>query len=466
MAITPNIEIRQGQNLVMTQKLQQAIKLLQMSSLEIEQFVDNALEENPFLEREDDKLNSLEDSKSESDSDNENPLDDEYNQDSWDKADKDNNFDANDSNWLEKTIAKGETLREHISTQINSTFKEPTDCLIAFTLLEHLEPSGYFTANCKEIAENIGTDSKIIEEILKKMQQFTPCGVFARNIKECLELQLKDINRYDPIIAKLLDNLELLAKREFQKLKKICGVDDEDLKDMIADIKSLNPYPSSEWDFSPSPAIIPDVFIKKDKLGRWFIEINQDTLPKVLINRQYLAVVKDKAKTKEEKHYTKERISNASWLIKAIHQRTTTILKVTEEIVRIQQDFFEKGISALKPMGLKDIAGSIGAHESTISRVTSNKYLACPRGIFELKYFFSSALSQSKTTDNTSSSAVKHKIKNYIESEADNGVLSDEDLAILLKNDGINIARRTVAKYREAIGIPTSAQRKRAKKLL
>ncbi len=463
MAITPKIEIRQGQNLVMTQKLQQAIKLLQMSSLELETFVENELEENPFLEREDDRLNEMEDGP---EKEYENILDDEYGNESWDKADKDNNFDASDSNWLEKTVSKGETLREHIQTQINSTFTDASHLLIAFTLLENLEPNGYFITCTHEISQNIGASHDIVVNILEKMQEFTPCGIFARNIKECLSLQLKDINRFDPIIAILLDNLELLAKKEHAKLKKLCGVDDEDLKDMIEDIKALNPYPSSEWEFIPSPPIVPEVFVKKDKIGRWSVEINQETLPRVLINQQYFRSVKNNIKSKQDRQFTKERLSSASWLIKAIHQRNSTILNVSEEIVRIQQDFFDKGIEAIKPMGLKDIAASLGVHESTISRVTTNKYLSCPRGIYELKYFFSSALSQTKSSENTSSQAVKHKIKTYIDSESSDGVLSDEDLAILLKNDGINVARRTVAKYREGLGIPTSAQRKRTKKLL
>ncbi len=463
MAIAPKIEIRQGQNLVMTQKLQQAIKLLQMSSLELEEFVETALEENPFLEKEDDKLNQMDEATPE---EKENPLDNEYDADSWDKADKDNNFDASDNNWVEKTVSQGETLREHVLKQINTCLHEPTEKMIAFHLLENLEPNGYLLTDITEISSNIGADIEKTFAVLEKVQQFTPSGIFARNVKECLALQLKDLNRYDPIIATLLDNLELLAMKEMAKLKKICCVDDEDLNDMIADIKALNPYPSSEWEFMPSPPITPEVFIRQDKLGRWVIEINQDTLPRVLINHQYLATVKGALKNKQDKQYAKERLSNASWLVKAIHQRTTTILKVSEEIVRLQQDFFEKGIEYLKPMILKDVANNIGVHESTISRVTTNKYLSCPKGIYELKYFFTSSLSQSKGQDNTSSEVVKHKIKNYIDTEANDGVLSDEDLAILLKNDGINVARRTVAKYREAMKIPTSGQRKRAKKLL
>ncbi len=462
MAIVPKIEIRQGQNLVMTQKLQQAIKLLQMSSLELNEFVETALEENPFLEREDDKLDQMENS---SEDDYENPLDDEYNADSWDKADKDNSFNSSDENWLEKTTASGTTLREHISIQINSTFTEQADLLIAFSLLEQLESNGYLLTDTIEISENIGVPHNQLIDILAKMHQFSPSGIFARNVKECLELQLKDLNRYDPIMAIMLDNLDLFAKQEFTKLRKLCQVDEEDLKDMISEIRALNPYPSSEWNFTPSPPIIPEVFIRKDKIGRWIVEMNQDTLPKVLINHQYLSVVKKDIKSKDDKQYAKDRLSNANWLIKAIHQRTTTIMKVSEEIVRLQNDFFEKGVSALRPMGLKDIALNVGVHESTISRVTTSKYLSCPRGVFELKYFFSSALSNNRTEENSSSQAVKHKIKNYIDNETKNGVLSDEDLAILLKNDGINIARRTVAKYREAIGIPTSAYRKRAKKL-
>ncbi len=462
MAITPHIELRHGQNLVMTQKLQQAIKLLQMSSLELEQFVENSLEDNPFLEREDDRLNELEESSSDS---SENPLEEEFSQDSWDKADKDNNFDESDNNWLEKTVSQDETLRQHISIQINSTFTQRHDLLIAFVLLDNLESNGYLLKDIEEIADKLGASYSTVLYVLERMQQFTPCGVFSRSVKECLALQLQDLNRYDIVIAKLLDNLELLAKQEMTKLKKICGVDDEDLKEMIADIKSLNPYPAVEWNFQPSPPITPEIFIKRDKLGQWFAELNQDTLPRVLINHRYFSLVKDSLK-KEDKHYKKERLSSASWLVKSLHQRATTILKVSEEIIKLQSDFFELGIEHLKPMTLKDIANSLGMHESTISRVTTNKYLSCSRGIYELKYFFSSSLTQRKASENTSSQAVKHKIKNYIEQEDKNGVLSDEDLAILLNNDGINIARRTVAKYRESLNIPTSAVRKRVKKCL
>ena len=298
-----------------------------------------------------------------------------------------------------------------------------------------------------------------------KLQRLDPPGIFARNLTECLRLQLVDRNRFDPAMEALLDNLDLLAACEFTKLRKICGVDEEDLSDMIADLRSLDPKPAASFDMPTAEPVIPDIFVRPNPRGGWLVELNPDALPKVLVNQAYHAMVTSKVTNKDDKNYISEQFQSANWLVKSLHQRATTILKVSIELVRQQDQFFRHGVQALKPLVLRDIAEAVEMHESTISRVTTNKFIACPRGIFELKYFFTAAIAGADGESSHSAEAVKHRIRTMIDAEPPAKILSDDKIVSLLRADGVDIARRTVAKYREAMRIPSSVQRRREKRL-
>lgn len=491
MAITPRIEIKQSQSLLMTPQLRQAINLLQMSNLELNELVEKELESNPILERESDKVNdteiasqTIDDYKDLStpeiedfspDIDYDNQFDD-YGSDrenfesdsdfSWQdySSNKMHNGDE-DYDFFEKKLKDDKSLYLFIEEQISLNFYKTQDKIIARNLAEHLDESGYFRGDIKTIATRLALPVQKIDDTLKQMKGFEPSGIFAQSLAECLTIQLQDKNRFDPKIAKLLDNLELLGERRFKELKKVCNCDDEDLADMIDDIKSLNPKPTAEYSHDVTSYVIPDVFVKTNKHGEYYIELNSMSLPRLLINHQYYSEIKDSSnKDKEAKRYLKEQLSNASFLVRAMHQRATTILRVSEEIVKSQREFFEKGIDYLKPMSLKNVAEEVEMHESTISRVTNNKYMHTPRGLFELKYFFSNAAGSYTGDENTSTLSIKHKIKKLIEEEQEDNILSDDKIVELLAQKGIKIARRTITKYRESMNIPSSASRKRSKR--
>lgn len=491
MAITPKLEIRQSQSLLMTPQLRQAINLLQMSNIELSELIDSELENNPLLEREetgtedislpqtiddypDDRNSSPEDDLG-SDIDYDNSFDDSgsdregyENNDadySWDDYNhgKKHNTDE-DFDYFEKKLSNEKSLYRHISEQIELTFTDKTDIAIARRLAEHLDDAGYFRGNTSEIAQTLKTSSAKVSSVLEKMKEFEPSGIFAENLAECLSIQLKDNNRFDPQIKILIENLPLLAERKFKELKKLCDADDEDLASMISDIKALSPKPAAAFDHDLTTYVIPDVFVRRNKSGEYHVELNQLSLPRVLINRRYYSEVQQKKLSGNDKRYLKQQIGSASFLVKSLHQRAETILRVSEEIVRAQQDFFEKGIEFLKPMTLRNIAENTEMHESTISRVTANKYMHTPRGLFELKYFFTQAAGMLSGDENTSTLSIKHKLKKLIDEEKSDNILSDDKLVELMAQNGIKIARRTIAKYREAMNIPSSAQRKREKR--
>ena len=493
MAVTPRIEIKQSQSLLMTPQLRQAINLLQMSNLELNELLNKELENNPFLEREDDRLSDAEITKQQTiddypqeqpqtseedytpDIDYDNSFDDyasdregyEGNSDySWSEYAASKNHNSDDEfDFFEKKLSGKPSLYDLLDQQISLSFSQTKDKIIASRLTSFLDESGYFRGDINDIASKLNLPVEYIENILKVMQNFEPSGIFGRNLQECLSIQLKDNNRLDPQIQKLLDNLELLGQRKFKELKKICEADDEDLASMIADIKTLNPKPAANYHNDTPSNIIPDVFVRTNKHGDYLIELNNMSLPRLLINKEYYSEIKDiSSKNKEAKRYLKEQLGHAGFLMKALHQRATSILRVCEEIVRNQREFFEKGIDYLKPMLLKDVAEALEMHESTISRVTTNKYMHTPRGIFELKYFFSSAAGTYTGDENTSVISIKHQIKQLIENEEPQNILSDDKIVELMAQKGIKIARRTVNKYREAMGIPTSAERKRQKR--
>ncbi len=326
-----------------------------------------------------------------------------------------------------------------------------------------LDESGWLAGTTDEIASMLGCDVARVETVLARLQQFDPPGVFARDLKECLALQLRDRDRFDPAMEALIDNLELLGRRDKAALLKICGVDEEDLTDMVAEIRTLDPKPASNFREEAIQSVTPDILMQPHPDGGWFLELNQETLPRVLVNTEYFAEVSKGVRRKEDKEYVTERFQNANWLVKSLHQRATTILKVASEIVKQQDAFFRHGVEHLKPLILRDIAEAIEMHESTVSRVTTNKFMATPRGLYELKYFFTSSIQSATGGDAHSAESVRFRIKALIDSESPKAILSDDKIVDILRQDGIEIARRTVAKYREAMRIGSSVERRRMK---
>jgi RNA polymerase sigma-54 factor len=336
--------------------------------------------------------------------------------------------------------------------------------MIGQYLIDMVDEAGYLSGDIDTVAEKLGASPIRVSAVLERLQRFDPPGVFARTLTECLAIQLKDLDRYDPAMQALVEHLDLLAKRDMAALRKICGVGDEDLAEMIAEIRNLNPKPGLAFGSSAVQPIVPDVFVKAAPDGTWQVELNSDTLPKVLINQRYYAQVSGTTRTEKDKAYLADCLQNATWLVRALDQRAKTILKVSGEIVRQQDTFFANGVEHLRPLNLKAIADAISMHESTVSRVTANKYMATSRGIFELKYFFTSAIAAADGGEAHSAEAVRHRIKQLIDGENTRDVLSDDTIVDLLREAGIDIARRTVAKYREAMRIPSSVQRRREKK--
>jgi RNA polymerase sigma-54 factor len=338
--------------------------------------------------------------------------------------------------------------------------------MIGRHLIDLVDEAGYVTGDLDAVAERLGAPQAEIEAVLAILQTFDPPGVCARNLSECLAIQLREQNRFDPAMQALLAHLDLVARRDFAALRRLCGVDDADLADMIAEVRRLNPKPGLAFGSAVVQPIVPDVFVRVSPEGGWAIELNSDTLPKVLVNQTYYTTVSKTAKNDGEKSYLAECLQTATWLMRALDQRAKTILKVSTEIVRQQDAFFAHGVQFLRPLNLKTVADAISMHESTVSRVTANKYMATSRGIFELKYFFTSSIAASDGGEAHSAEAVRHRIKQLIDAESASGVLSDDTIVDRLREAGIDIARRTVAKYREAMRIPSSVQRRREKQAL
>lgn len=509
MAATQRLELRQRQSLVMTPQLQQAIKLLQLSNLELAAEVDRELEQNPLLDRDDgdnDSLleapaadqwegeldpgtdaeageapsapDSMEQSTTEQlPSSSDEPLDTDFenvytNNASGEGPAGDSAFNTRSSGQgdesefsLEQRLSDSTTLRQHLTNQLLMATSDQMERAIGACLIDQLDDNGYLSADLNDLAEQLGISSERLEAVLAMMQGFEPTGIFARSLSECLALQLKERDRYDPAMQALIENLELLARGERSKLLKICGVDGEDLTDMIAEVKALDPRPALSFEGEVAQPVVPDVLMRSDHKGGWIIELNSETMPRVLVNSDYFAQISAAVRSKKEREYLNERLQSANWLVKALHQRATTIMKVAIEIARQQDAFFRKGVEHMKPLTLRDIATEIEMHESTVSRVTSNKYIATPRGTFELKYFFTAAIAGSDGTAH-SAEAVRHRIKLLIDGENCRKILSDDTIVALLRKDGVDIARRTVAKYREAMRIPSSVQRRREKAAL
>jgi RNA polymerase sigma-54 factor len=363
---------------------------------------------------------------------------------------------------LEGTLAQGMSLRDHLMDQINVDIPDQVGRVIAQYLMGMLDDAGYLSGTLEEAAEALGCPVEQVDGILARLQSMDPPGLFARSLKECLALQLADRNRLDPAMQALLDNLELLAKRDVAALLKVCGVDGEDLSEMIGEIRALDPKPALRFDIGMAQPVVPDVLMRPDPQGGWIVELNGETLPRVLVNNRYMARL-SKSGDKETKAFVSESLATANWLVKSLDQRANTILKVAAEIVRRQDAFFVHGVTHLRPLILRDIAEAIEMHESTVSRVTSNKYISTPRGLYELKYFFTQAIAGSDGAESHSAESVRHRIKVLIDEEPPEKVLSDDRIVELLKSEGVDIARRTVAKYREGMKIPSSVRRRREK---
>ncbi len=506
MALGPRLDLRQSQSLVMTPQLQQAIKLLALSNLEIESYIAEELEKNPLLDMADspqetrEAVSDTESGKSGepagsdellngNGNSNDSPLDmnseaDIYHHDcpidmmgakTGDGAQTGSSGldgalgvsgylgSGGDDSGFENMLASDVSLQDHLQAQAGEILSGDAE-FIARHLIGHIDDSGYLRGDLLEIAQALGAPLGEVESVLSVIQSMEPTGVGARDLCECLTLQAKDADRYDPCMARMIDNLDLVARGAWPQLKRMCQVDEEDLMDMIAELRSYDPRPGLKYGNSVVEAVVPDLFVVARGSG-WAIELNHATLPRLLVNRQYYVEMSDGAHDKASKTWLNECLTEASWLVKALDQRQRTIIKVASEIVRQQEGFFRKGVSELKPLTLKNVAEAIKMHESTISRVTSRKYLSCARGVFELKYFFTSAIASSDGGDAVSAEAVKSAIKTLIDAEDPKKILSDDKLVELLKAHKFDIARRTVAKYRESMGLRSSVQRRREKKL-
>ena len=528
MALSQRLEFRQSQSLVMTPQLMQAIKLLQLSNLDLTTFVEEELERNPLLERANDEAGGGEapaegsqfsdtggeDSGSQGDSHGDGHGDTdgfggsgdafEPGQEEWMSKDLgtraeieqtldtglDNVFseepaeaaarNAQDvapttyTEWgggasgdedynLEAFVAAEVTLGDHLAEQLSVAFTGAAQRMIGQYLIDLVDEAGYLPPDLGQAAERLGASQADVDDVLAVLQKFDPPGVCARNLSECLAIQLRELDRYDPAMQALVEHLDLLAKRDIVSLRKLCGVDDEDIADMIGEIRRLNPKPGMKFGTARLQTMVPDVYVRPGPDGGWHVELNSDTLPRVLVNQTYYSELSKKIGKDGDKSYFTDALQNATWLVRALDQRARTILKVATEIVRQQDGFFTHGVAHLRPLNLKAIADAIQMHESTVSRVTANKYMATNRGTFELKYFFTASIASADGGEAHSAEAVRHHIKQLIDSEAPAAILSDDTIVERLRASGIDIARRTVAKYREAMRIPSSVQRRRDK---
>jgi RNA polymerase sigma-54 factor len=509
MALSQRLEFRQTQALVMTPQLMQAIKLLQLSSLDLAAYVDGELERNPLLERasDDDAPGPAAEAEAEASRASPDRDDDGSSTPDWIGSDLETSRTSMEqglgtelenvfpddggptsahpempppaySEWsgsgsagggadgnynLEAFVSAETTLAAHLAEQMALAIPDPAQRMIGQYLIDMVDEAGYLIGDLASVAEKLGAPLAQVEAVLTKLQACDPVGVCARNLTECLAIQLKERDRYDPAMRALVEHLDLLAKRDLAALRRVCGVNDEDLADMIGEIRGLNPKPGLAFGWTVVQPIVPDVFVRAAPDGTWQVELNSDTLPKVLINQRYYSQVAKATRGEKDKSYVADCLQTATWLVRALDQRAKTILKVSSEIVRQQDGFFVHGVQYLRPLNLKTVADAIGMHESTVSRVTANKYMATSRGIFELKYFFTSSIASANGGEAHSAEAVRHRIRQLIDGETAADVLSDDTIVEKLRGAGIEIARRTVAKYREAMRIPSSVQRRREK---
>jgi RNA polymerase sigma-54 factor len=492
MSLGPRLEFRQSQSLVMTPQLRQAIKLLQFSNLEAAAFVEEELERNPLLERDERVEAPIEHAARDQPepvpapgADTADmagaatlpeagaaPLDTEFDgYEAFGAADgvtlssatgPGSHGPSGEDDWdLSERVESRTSLRDHLAEQMRLTFGAAGERLIGATLIALLDPAGRLSAAPADIAQHLGTSLASVEAVRRVMMRFDPPGLFARDLAECLAVQLLDRNRFDPAMAALLEHLDLLARRDFKRLMIVCGVDWDDLQEMIREIRALDPKPGAAWMATALPPIVPDVLMRMLPGGDFVLELNPETLPRVLVNETLYARV-GRQVAREDRLFLTEKMATANWLVKSLQQRAQTILKVSSEIVQRQEGFFRHGVAHLRPLILRDIAEAVALHESTVSRVTANKYISTPRGNFELKYFFTNAIAGAGG-ESHSSEAVRQRIRALVDAERAADILSDDAIVVALRKEGVDIARRTVAKYREALRIPSSVQRKREK---
>ncbi len=496
MALGPRLELRHSQTLVMTPQLRQAIKLLQFSNIEVATFVEEELERNPLLERDDSAENPSERAAPDQlpERTNENtdaaqltqvdtlpsesaaPLDADFSEtyDAGGVADgapmsfgsggqggSAYDFDSDDRG-IDDVADNRRPLRDHLGEQLRLSFEDPVDRMIGAHLIALLCPAGRLTAEPAAIADAMAIPLQRVEAVRARMMRFDPVGLFARELKECLTAQLAERNRLDPAMVALLDHLDLVARRELRRLATICGVDADDLNEMIAEIRALDPKPGASYEAAPTQLVVPDILMRATPGDGWVIELNPETMPRLLVNERFYARVAPRAR-REDRLFLAEHLASANWLVRSLQQRAQTILKVSAEIIRQQDGFMRHGVAHLRPLILRDIAEAVEMHESTVSRVTANKYIATPRGTFELKYFFTTAIAGTDGGESHSAESVRYRIRALIEAETDGEILSDDAIVAALRDEGVDIARRTVAKYREALHIPNSVQRRREK---
>ena len=503
MALSAKLQVKQTQSLIMTPQLMQSIRLLQYTSVELERFVEQEIERNPLIERDEsaDRDSGGEERSGDADARAAEGDESPWMQDDleWNASDISGKLDSSlenvfpddpgtreavplqmETNWksapsgggsaepfdLDQVTAAPVTLADHVREQISLALRDPADRLIAAELADGLDPGGWYGGDIEDIAARLGVATDRVEAVLGECQRFDPPGLFARSLSECLALQLKALDRFDPAMQAMVENLELLARRDFQTLKRLCGVDEEDLVEMLAEIRALDPRPGTAFEGAVADPVIPDVFVTRAADGSWAVELNQDALPRVLMNQAYANKVQAGARTKEEREFLTECLQNASWLTRSLDQRARTILKVASEIVRQQDAFLVHGVSHLRPLNLRTIADAIAMHESTVSRVTANKFMMTPRGVIEMRYFFTAAIASAEGGDAHSAESVRHRIRQLIEGETASSVLSDDAIVEKLRAGGIDVARRTVAKYREGMNIPSSVQRRREKRAM
>ncbi|WP_427452316.1 RNA polymerase factor sigma-54 [Litorimonas sp. WD9-15] len=487
MALAPKLQARQSAQLAMTPQLQQAIKLLQLSNIELSAFVEEQLEKNPLLERgtgdenrrgEDvaaiadtpaPSTDTVTSGEAMSDMDvpdhamaPEQTAADVGGSVDWSRNDSSGSFSGSGDYDAAANSAAEITLAEHIQSQMPMLKFSDRDRLVADYLAGQVDEAGYLRMSESEVAENLGVSAAVVSSVLLQLQTLEPTGLFARNLGECLGLQLREAGKLDTPMQALLDNLALLAKHDLSQLAKLCGVKVPELKTLIAELRKLSPKPGQAFGGTMAGAVEPDVFIRETPNGGWSVELNADTLPRVLVNKRYYNEIKKAGDGNEEaRTFISECHADANWLVKSLDQRARTILKVSSEIIKQQDAFFAYGIDHMRPLKLKDVADAIEMHESTVSRVTSHKYMHTPRGLFELKFFFTAAIPSLDGGEGHSAEAVRHKIKILISEETATTIVSDDKIVQLLRAQGVDIARRTVAKYREALSIPSSVERRR-----
>ena len=475
MSSKPSLELRQSQSLVMTQQLQLSIKLLQLSSMDLQEFVMAEVQRNPLL-----SVGEGEGGESELSTEREEqPKEDGFteqmdaSEESWwgdegseahvSRFEEDGRYEGSAGEIIEQRHSEGESLRDHVRTQIGALITDPAERLMALYLTDLLDDSGYLLEDMKALCEALGTEPNTLEPLIRRLQACEPTGVFARDLKECLRLQLEEQDLLGSQMDIFLKNLDLLGQGEGAKLAKLAGMDAEAMAEALALIRTLDPKPGSRFGAERVETLIPDILVRRGPDRQWRVEVNVDVLPRVLVNRQYHDVIAGQVKSRDDRKFVNEQLSHANWLVKALDQRAANMLKVGTEIVRWQKDFLERGIHYLKPMKLSDIAAAAGVHESTVSRISANKYMATPRGTFEMKYFFSTAVG-GEEGEAQSSRVIMHEIKRMVAAESPDDILSDDTIARLLKERGMDVARRTVVKYRQLLDIPSSVDRRKAKK--